>query len=223
MEGLGATGVVICVGVLSTVSLLFAEESVETDLPLVFCEDFDNGHDRWQLTDDKAWALKNVEGNHVFGLKKNRSDYQPKFRSPYNIALIKDLELTDFVITFKVKSTKDTGDHRDCCVFFCYQDATHFYYCHLGARPDPHSGQIMIVQDAPRLALTNNTNRTLWSDDWHQVKVTRRSRDGRIKVYFDDMSRAHMEVQDKSFGKGRIGIGSFDDLNDFDDIRVYGR
>jgi len=200
-----------------------AEEVPVTDATLVFSEDFDDGHARWELTDDKAWTLRSVDGNNVFGLNKRRSDYQPKFRSPHNIALIKDLELTDFVITFKVRSTKDTGDHRDCCVFFCHQDATHFYYCHLGARPDPHSGQIMIVKAAPRLALTKNTNRTPWSDDWHQVKVTRNSKEGSIKVYFDDMSKAHMEVKDKTFGKGRIGIGSFDDMNDFDEIRVYGK
>jgi hypothetical protein len=208
--------------VVSAASLL-AEEPRVTDMSLVFSEDFDKGHDRWELTDDKAWTLRKVDGNNVFGLNKRQSDYKPEFRSPYNIALIKDLELTDFVITFKVKSTKDTGNHRDCCVFFCHKDATHFYYCHLGARPDPHSGQIMIVKDEPRLALTKNQSRTPWGDDWHQVKVTRNSKDGSIKVYFDDMKNVHMEVKDSTFGKGRIGIGSFDDMNDFDEIRVYGR
>ena len=128
----------------------FGDDAVVTDLPLVFSEDFENGHSRWELTDDKAWTLREVDGNKVFGLNKRKSDYQPKVRSPHNIALIKDLALSDFVITFKVKSTKDTGNHRDCCVFFCHQDPTHFYYCHLGARPDPNSGQVMIVKDAPR-------------------------------------------------------------------------
>lgn len=37
------------------------------------------------------------------------------------------------------------------------------------------------------------------------------------------MSKVHMEVKDTRFGKGRIGIGSFDDMNDFDEIRVYGK
>ncbi len=32
-----------------------------------------------------------------------------------------------------------------------------------------------------------------------------------------------MSIIDKSFGKGRIGIGSFDDMNDFDNIKLYGR
>lgn len=203
---------------------LFAEEKLITDLPLVFSEDFGDGHDRWELTDSEAWTQREVDGNGVFGLNKRKSNYEPKVRSPHNIALIKDLELSDFVITFKVKSTKDTGNHRDCCVFFCHLDPTHFYYCHLGAEPDPHSGQIMIVNDAPRLALTNNERLTPWANEtWHQVKVSRRASDGVIKVYFDDMKTPHMQVADKTFTSGRIGIGSFDDMNDFDEIRVYGK
>ncbi|MEZ6131717.1 MAG: hypothetical protein R3C59_23920 [Planctomycetaceae bacterium] len=200
-----------------------ADETAQTDLPLVFSETFDDGHDRWELTDPDAWTLRDVDGNKVFGLNKRKSNYEPKVRSPHNIALIKDVELSDFVITFKVKSTNDTGNHRDCCVFFCHTDPTHFYYCHLGAKPDPHSGQIMIVNDAPRLALTKNEKLTPWNDEWHQVKLTRKAQDGVIRVYFDDMKTPHMEVTDTTFGKGRIGIGSFDDMNDFDDVRVYGR
>ena len=201
-----------------------ADEKVVTDLPLVFSEDFEGGTDHWELTDDAAWTLSEKDGNHFFGLNKRKSDYKPPHRSPHNIALIKDLSLSDFVMTFKVKSTKDTGGHRDCCVFFCHTGATHFYYCHLGAKPDPHSGQIMIVKDAPRLALTENKNPTGWKNEtWHNVKVTRRAATGKIKVYFDDMKTPHMEITDKTFAKGRLGIGSFDDMNDFDEIRIYGR
>ena len=192
-------------------------------LPLVFTDDFENGRRHWETTDDTAWTHRKVEENHVFGLNRRKSDYQPKVRSPHNIALIKNLELADFEVTFRVRSTKDTGGHRDCCVFFCYQDPTHFYYAHLGAVPDPHSGQIMIVNGKPRVALTENENKTAWDDDWHRVKIVRESKSGRIDVFFDDMKTPHMSTIDKTFQKGRIGIGSFDDMNDFDDIKVLGQ
>ena len=29
-----------------------------------------------------------------------------------------------------------------------------------------------------------------------------------------------MTAKDKRFGAGKVGIGSFDDMNDFDDIRL---
>lgn len=201
--------------------------SVDTDqlsrgMALVFSDDFERGSNNWETTDDAAWYLHKDGENQVFVLNKRTSNYQPKVRSPHNIALIKDIKLSDFVLIFNVRSTKDTGDHRDCCVFFGYQDPTNFYYVHLGAKPDPASGQIMIVKDAPRTPLTENTKLVPWDDEWHTVKVVRDSEEGTIKVYFDDMEKPHMTAVDKTFGKGRIGIGSFDDMNDFDDVKLYG-
>ena len=80
MKSLFSVGMVMYMSVLSTANLL-GEESQVTELPLVFSEDFDKGHDRWELTDPKAWTLRKVDGNNVFGLNKRKSNYQPKFRS----------------------------------------------------------------------------------------------------------------------------------------------
>ena len=213
----------------AVVSLVFPCISLTKDrpganLPLVFEEDFEKSRKRWETTDEKSWTHHKVEGNRVFGINRRKSDYKPEVRSPYHIALIRDVKVADFVITFRVRSTKDTGNHRDCCVFFNYQDPQNFYYVHLGARPDPNSGQIMIVKNAPRKAMTENKNKTPWKNEtWHQVKLVRDAAKGTIEVYFDDMKKPHMKVVDKTFGKGRIGIGSFDDMNDFDDIKLHGR
>ena len=200
-----------------------AESNQPGDLRLVFEDDFEKGRSRWQTTDDAAWSLHDNDNGKAFGLNKKISDYTPKFRSPHNIALIKGIEVADFVLTFEVKSTKDSGVHRDCCIFFNYQDPTHFYYVHLGARPDPHSGQIMIVNNAPRVSMTENEKLVPWDNAWHKVELVRNTQQGLIEVYFDDMKKAHMSVVDKTFGKGQIGIGSFDDLNDFDNIKLWGK
>ena len=190
---------------------------------IVFEEDFEGGIDRWEVLDPKTWRIASRNGNQTFEITARQSEYKPPTRSPFHVALIKDLELGSFEITFRVRSTLDTGNHRDCCVFFGYQDELHFYYAHLGAKPDPHSGQIMIVKDAPRLALTENEKPIPWTDDWHTVRLTRDLESGLIQVFFDDMETPHMEVVDKTFGVGRIGIGSFDDMNEFDDIVVKQR
>ena len=203
-------------------------DSQSKGMPIVFSENFEQGSDRWDLTDENAWYLhpksteEGAEPNQVFGLNRRTSDYTPKVRSPHNIALVKDIKLSDFVTIFKVRSTNDTGNHRDCCIFFCHQDPEHFYYIHLGAVPDPNSGQIMIVNGEPRRPITDNKKKVPWDDDWHTVKVVRDSSEGTIEVYFDDMETPHMKSVDKTFGAGRIGIGSFDDMNDFDDIIIYG-
>jgi hypothetical protein len=198
-----------------------AISDVDAEQPsVVFKDDFEAGLDRWQLLDPATWRIAQRDGNHTLEITERGSAYQPPVRSPGHVALIKDLELGNFEITFKVRSTKDTGNHRDCCIFFAYQDDQHFYYAHLGAKPDPHSGQIMIVKEAPRLAITTNERLTPWDDQWHTVRVRRELDSGKIQVFFDDMTTPHMQVVDQRFKRGRIGIGSFDDLNEFDDVVV---
>lgn len=187
---------------------------------VVFKEDFQSGIARWETTDDASWEIFDHQGNKSFGNNKRTSNYQPKVRSPHNIALIRDVKVGSFQLTFKVRSTKDTGGHRDCCIFWGYQDAEHFYYAHLGAKPDPASGQIMIVNGEPRKPLTDNKKEIPWDDQWHTVRVTRDLASGKVDVYFDDLDSPQMSVNDKTFGEGRIGIGSFDDMNEFDDIEL---
>lgn len=189
----------------------------------VFSDDFETGTQRWEMLDPKTWKLAERDGSQTIEITERGSEYKPPVRSPGHVALVRDLELGSFEITFRIKSTKDTGNHRDCCVFFNYVDDQHFYYVHLGARPDPHSGQIMIVNEAPRLALTDNEKETPWDDQWHNVKLVRDVNSGTIAIYFDDMTKPHMQVVDKTFTNGRIGLGSFDDLNAFDDVVIFAK
>jgi hypothetical protein len=215
MKVLSMTRVLLIVFLCLSLTRLWADEPA-----VVFQDDFESGIDRWELLDPATWRLTEHAGNQAIEITARESMYKPPVRSPGHVALIKDLELGSFEITFRVRSTKDTGNHRDCCVFFGYQDDQHFYYVHLGAKPDPHSGQIMIVKEAPRLALTKNERPTPWDDQWQNVRLERNIETGTIKVYFDDLSTPHMEIVDKTFTSGRIGIGSFDDMNEFDDVVV---
>ncbi len=204
---------------------LFTQPSMSQELSSqkpIFTEDFENGFDRWELVDPKSWAIEEHGRGKSLAIQSRESEYKPKVRSPLHIAIVKDIKVADFEIRFKVKSTKNTGNHRDCCVFFNYQDPTHYYYVHLGAKPDPASGQIFIVNDEPRRPLTSNEKLVPWSEDWHTVKLTRNVSTGSIAVYFDDMDQPHLETNDKTFGEGRIGIGSFDDMDAFDDIQIVG-
>lgn len=187
---------------------------------VLFTDDFEDGIDRWELVDPESWRLEEHGLGQSLSIIRRKSEYEPPVRSPLHIALIKEIEVDSFELTFQVKSIKDTGNHRDCCVIFNYQDPTHFYYVHLGAKPDHASGQIFIVNDAPRTALTENEKRVPWDDEWHEVKVVRDTSSGRIAIFFDDMESPHLEVEDHTFGKGRIGLGSFDDMDAFDEVKL---
>ena len=204
--------------------------SADDTLPLIVKEDFENGFSRWQTTDpkgaDPVWKIIEIgsPGNHALrctGISK----YEPKYRSPLSFALLKDIKVTDFELTARVQETHvDAGNHRDLCLFWGYQDQDHFYYAHLGAKADPHACQIFIVNDAPRTMITvDQAKGTPWTEGWHDVKVVRRVDDGAMEVYFDDMTKPYMTAKDKTFAWGQVGIGTFDDHGNFDDVVLRGK
>lgn len=202
-------------------------------VPLLYEDDFENGIERWQPSDTNAIAqpswevveLKNAAGKLTKAFRTTgKSDYEPPFRSPPNFALLKDLTVGDFELTAKVQSTNvDAGPHRDMCIFWGYQDPSHYYYVHFGAESDPNACQIFIVNNAARTPITTKTAEgTPWTTGWHEVRVVRRVDDGTIEVYFDDMDEPLMAAKDKTFAWGQVGLGTFDDNGNWDDFQLKG-
>jgi hypothetical protein len=194
------------------------------ELPVVYQEDFEKGADHWQPLDAKQWQIKKTDKGQVFSQHEKKSEYKPPHRSPTNVALLKDVKAGDLELTAKVLSTHPDYGHRDAVIVFGYQDPAHFYYVHLGKQADDHANQIFIVNDAARTKISlTSTSGTNWDDKWHTVRVVRKPADGTIEIYFDDMTKPVMTAKDKTFAWGQIGVGTFDDTSDWDDIVVRGR
>jgi len=200
-----------------------ADDGPKSDLPLIFQEDFATGAQRWEPTDPKAWKVVKTDKGEVYNQFKN-SSYKPPHRSPLNMALVKDLTVTDFVLQAKVQSTGKDGPHRDMCLFFGHQDPAHFYYVHIAKAADDHANQIFIVNGADRKKISKTTTKgTPWSNNWHNVKIVRQPDSGLIEINFDDMTTPIMTAQDKTFTSGRVGIGSFDDSGNWSEFKVWGK
>ena len=193
------------------------------DLPVVFEDNFEKGADHWQPLDAKQWQIKKTDKGQVYSQYEKKSTYQPPHRSPTNVALLKDVTVGDLVLTANVQSTHPDYGHRDAVIVFGYQDPAHFYYVHLGKQADDHANQIFIVNNEARkkISITSTTG-TNWDDNWHNVKVVRNVEGGTIEIYFDDMTKPVMTAKDETFKWGRIGVGTFDDTSDWDDIVVRG-
>ena len=192
-------------------------------LPLVYQQNFDKGADDWQPTDPKAWKVDDENGNKVYSLFGS-SNYEPAVRSPKNISLIKDLNVTDFVLEARMKQTGKEYGHRDMCIFFGHNDPTHFYYVHIATKSDEHANSVFLVNNAPRVSIAKErTGGTDWAKDYHNVRVTRNTETGRIEVFFDDMTKPIMVAEDETFLNGGIGFGSFDDTGNIDDVRIWAK
>lgn len=197
--------------------------------PVLVTDDFESGMERWKTSDvDKSfWELIKTtrDGEPTTALRVlGTSTYQPPHRSPHSFALVKDLKVSDFEMTVRVQNTNvGAGAHRDLCLFWGFQDPSHYYYVHFGAKPDPHSCQIFIVNDAPRTKITvDESQGTPWTDGWHTLRIVRTTQDGMMRVYFDVMDKPVMTAKDDHFRWGQVGIGTFDDHGNFDDFKLRG-
>ena len=198
-------------------------EKTSQDWPLVLKEDFEAGAGRWEPKDAAQWKEKKIAAGQVFSLFEKAGKYKPPHRSPVNISLLKEIVVGDFQFTAKVLSTHPDYGHRDSVIVFGYQDPAHFYYVHLANKADDHANQVFIVNNAARQKISLTTTAgTKWDDQWHTLRVVRKVAAGTIEIYFDDMAKPVMTATDDTFKFGQLGIGSFDDTNDWDDIELRG-
>lgn len=176
--------------------------------------------DGFTLTDPKAWRLSNEGGVASMDLVA-ASGYAPPHRSPKSLAILHGLYPRDFDLEVDVLSTAREYDHRDLCIVLGYLSEDRFYYVHLATKPDPHAGNVFVVDRADRVALAPVAARgVVWGENtWHRVRVERRVAGGAIRVYFD--GALVLEAADTRFPEGRIGVGSFDDTGRFSRFRLY--
>jgi hypothetical protein len=175
------------------------------------------------MTDNKAWTISKDEKGSALELVK-QSDYKPAVRSPVNMALIADKIFGDFILEVDLIQTGKEYGHRDMCLFFGLTDPSKFYYVHMATAADPNAHNVFIVKDQPRKNIAKETTKGVnWGlGVWHKARLERRISDGSIKVFFDDMTKPIMIAEDKNFGAGYIGFGSFDDTGKVDNIRIWG-
>ncbi len=191
---------------------------------LVYEQHFDSPETLRQFvfTDAKAWQWSADGESQALELVR-QSRYEPKVRSPFNIALISDRVFSDFVLEVDLVQTGKEYGHRDMCLFYGVLDPTHFYYTHLATKADPNAHNTFIVNDAPRKNFARETTSGVnWGlGVWHRVRLERRIAEGTIRVFFDDMAKPVMVAEDRTFGAGWIGFGSFDDTGKVDRVRIW--
>ncbi len=192
------------------------------EFPVLVSEDFEKGADRWEFSDPKAWKIADGPKGKMLSLFEKTTPETPH-KGPKAMALLKDLRVGDFVLEADVQSTVKPYPQQDLCLFFGYQDNDHFYYAHLAKKTDKANNQIFIVNGADRQMISlRTTSGTDFGTDWTHVKVVRKTADGTIEVYWDDMTTPAMTAQSKVFVWGQVGVGSYDDLGNFDTIVLRG-
>lgn len=197
------------------------------ELPLLGQFDFENGHaEGWQPKDTGHWQVVKKDGSLVYEL--TAPGEQGKVRAPTSWSLLAGHDVTSFVFSGKLRCYTDPANNkRDMCIFFHYQDPTHFYYVHFAASSDNVHNVIALVNGADRAKINAEPEGKsvfrLTDKGWHDFKVTYDEKTGGIEAYLDDMGTPILTARDTTLPRGLVGVGSFDDTGCFDDVKLWGK
>lgn len=186
-------------------------------------------HNKWEsdwfLYPQNYWDIADSDGRKALCLFKPGKP--GKLRAPRAYALIKNIQVSDFILEGQLKSLQDPEiKARDMAVIFGYHDSTHFYYVHFSGKSDDKHNIIAIVNGKDREKI--NTERAVQiparlSDmNFHDFKVTYNSDSAKICAYLDNMEKPLLTAVDSTFRSGMVGIGSFDDIGCVADIKLWG-
>ena len=205
----------------------FQSLGITVPYKLIYSQDFDGNEadvkSQFRFTNPNNWKVPAVRAQSWIEFTTNPTNYKYKVRSPFTIGLVRDVEVKDFVLEAELRQTGKEYGHRDMCVFYGFQDRSHFYYTHIASVTDDHAHNCFIVNDKPRTKISHETTKGhKWSTkDWHQVRLDREHASGKIEVYVNDMKKPIMRATNKTFDWGRIGFGSFDDTGRVRKVRLY--
>ncbi|MCB1122692.1 MAG: hypothetical protein KJT03_14160, partial [Verrucomicrobiae bacterium] len=190
-----SVSLVFLLGAVSSTWSATRPEGLPADYRLQYEQNFDSKSslNDFMMTDPSAWEWKKLQGNSCLALT-GASKYEPPYRSPFNIALIKGLKFKSFVLEVDVQQTGVKGtpireymkqyenaanapgyNHRDHCFFFGYQDPAHFMYTHIAKAGDDHAHSVFEVNNAERVSIVDfRTFGADWGvEEWKKIRIVR--------------------------------------------------
>ncbi|NOZ62227.1 MAG: hypothetical protein GXO74_11135 [Calditrichaeota bacterium] len=161
------------------------------------------GH--WEIAVDKTKSGEN---------KVLAQTSMKNFGYHFNMAVKKDSDFKDLILTVKFKAIKGNEDRGGGPVWR-YQDANNYYICR--ANPLENNFRVYAVIDGNRRQL-KSYSLPITSGEWHTIKIEHTGT--HIKCYFD--SHLYLEADDSTFTQsGKVGVWTkADSYCYFDDLKI---
>ncbi|MGI6877209.1 PQQ-dependent sugar dehydrogenase [Microbacterium sp. gxy059] len=181
--------------------------------------------DMWEPKTPEKWELP---GDEII-LAEPGDDPDDGIRRPFEYALLNAEEPFGSVqIDAEVRLDEPTAvNNRDVIMVFGYQSDTEYYYAHLSQDNTiyAHNG-IFKVDGADRERIDDQWDERIGAppavtdEEFHQVRVVHCADTGEMAVWVDGLDRPLMTATDTTFGSGRIGFGSFDNVGRMRNLAV---
>lgn len=197
------------------------------DLPLLSSYDFEGGLAQgWKPNIPENWRVAETDDSTAYELVS--PGVFGEIRAPTSWSILPGYDVTSFELEGRLKCKAEASNpHRDMCLFFHFQDPTHFYYVHFSASSDGLHNIIGLVNGSDRVKINTEPPGEsvfrLTDTEWHRFKVSYDAETGGIKAFLDDMDVPILTAVDRTLSHGFVGVGSFDDTGYFDDITLKGK
>src|SRR3569833_196399 len=179
------------------------------------------GHD-WAVLNGGDWKIVQDEGQPVLSLLTPRGPIPDQPRRPRQFAIAQTPDFT------KVTSDAELMPRRrSLIIVYNYRDPAHFDYAHLssdtGLKQPVHNG-IFHVFGGERVRISSQDGPAAFGekDRWDRIHLVQDGETGAIQVEVDGKKIPALHAVDLSLKSGKVGLGSFDEIGDFRNVRISG-
>jgi hypothetical protein len=114
---------------------------------------------------------------------------------------------------------------RSLIIVYAYRDEAHFNYAHLStdtATKQPVHNGVFHVFGGERVRISSQEGPPAFAatDRWYHVRLIYDAAAGVVQVTVDGEPVPALHAVDLSLGRGKIGLGSFDETADFENVKV---
>lgn len=216
--------VAVSVLALLNTAILFAQspKSYTEGLKTVFSDGFSGKSlELYQFADSTKWVVtKNGKSGKDLKFTGETNDLSKTF-VPNNIALIKGVELDDFVMEFDLIQRGKNFSLRDICVVYGYTDANNFCFAQAASEENKHTHNVFCVDGgrARKIGTAQNQG-VLWAyEKWQTVMLVRQSDTKSVKLFVD--GQLVVETSADESKPGLIGFGTFGSEFKIDNLKVW--
>lgn len=198
-----------------------AAKAVAPDWPVVFREGFDGGFAGWTPRESSVWVQAGGANPH---LKLATRGEPGPIRAPLSWVVRPDQKPEgSFILSARGKChTSPDVPGRDLLLVIAWNGPLDYTYIHFSAENSPVHNVIMRVKPEGRTLLAHASRPVpkLLKQNWQTIRVWYDKAEGLLRCYVDDMETPVMTCRIGELATGAVGVGSFDDMVEFDDITL---
>ncbi len=174
---------------------------------------------RWDVVNPSDWKIESQDDSPVLELLTPRGPL-PGARRPIQFALAQTQDLN------RVKVELDMRPRAlSLIIVFAYRDEAHFDYAHLStdtATKESHHNGIFHVFGGERVRISSVAGRAAFpqTNHWYHVVLDYDGETGTVNVSVDGVQIPALHAVDLSLSGGRVGLGSFDEVGDFKNVKI---